>query len=111
MDEDEFVTALASPTEELPEGLYDRAIAALSVVDAKDLIMLEAECEQLSRASFCPVLTRRAQFTIAEKHRILAKLLVETRDNLRILSPREAGDGVHAARSWIDGRTGAAWLR
>jgi hypothetical protein len=111
MNEDEFVVGTANATEGMSEGLYDRAIAALSALDVKALITLEGECERLIPAPFGPGLTRQAQRAIAEKHRILAKLLVETRHNLRVLYPREAADGVHAEGLWIDGRKGATWLR
>jgi hypothetical protein len=111
MDEDEFVVAAANVTNGMPEAFYDRAIAALSALDAKALITLEEECDGLSRAPCGPVLTSQAQFTITEKHQTLAKLLVETRRNLRVLYPQKAAGGVCAERSWIEGRKGATWLR
>jgi hypothetical protein len=111
MDEDEFVVAAANVTNGMPEAFYDRAIAALSALDAKALITLEEECQGLSRVPFGPVLTSRAQFTITEKHQTLAKLLVETKRNLRVLCPQQAAGGVCAERSWIEGRKGATWLR
>jgi hypothetical protein len=111
MKEDEFVIGAADATEATTGDLYDRVITALSSLDATALINLEAECEQLTRSTSAPMLTSRAQFAIAEKHRVLSKLLVETRHNLRVLYPREAADSLHTERSWIDGREGATWLR
>jgi hypothetical protein len=111
MGEDETVIGAAKSTEGMTEGLYDRAIAALGALDARALIALQAECEEVGRAILSPVLTSQAQSMIAAKHRILAKLLAETRHNLRVLYPREVFDGVHAESSWIDGRKGATWLR
>ena len=100
-------------TEWPSEALYDRAIAALTTLDAGALIALQQECESFSEItrpllSFC----RRPQenaASIGKKHQLLMKLLVQTRQNVRVLRQVYEVPNTYACFATADRGERATW--
>ncbi|MGI8772480.1 MAG: hypothetical protein ACR2JE_13725 [Acidobacteriaceae bacterium] len=113
MKERKDLIVIPEQTEWPSEGLYDRAIAALATLDAEALIALQQECESISEItmpllSFC----RRPQESAAsmgKKHQLLMKLLVQTRQNLRVLRQVYEVPSTYACFAMGDRTERATW--
>lgn len=93
----------------LCESVYDRAIDALTFLDTEALIALQRECETSEgRSAFLRGCDGTGSISkhgnIAGKHRLLAKLLVQTGQNLRVLHHFGAGADAHPISAYAGGR-------
>jgi hypothetical protein len=98
--------AIPERVEWRPKALYDRTIAALALLDVDALSALQQECESMGEPG---ILYPQDAANLSEKHQLLAKLLLQTRQNLRVLRQVCVAPGTYVGVAMPDGRERATW--
>ncbi len=95
------------------DALFDRSIAALTFVDVDALMALQQECDLASRGALFSLdpcgQPMNPSASTREKHQVLAKLLVQTRQNLRVLHQVCEGSATYVPVASPDRRERGAW--
>jgi hypothetical protein len=89
-----------------PKALYDRTIAALALLDVDALSALQRECESMGEPG---ILSPQDAANLGEKHQLLAKILLQTSQNLGVLRQVCVAPGTYEGVTMPGRRERATW--
>jgi hypothetical protein len=106
MKENEEPVAMPERVVWTRNALYDRTIAALTLLDVNALTALQQECESMGELG---ILSLQNAASLSQKHQLLAKLLLQTRQNLGVLRQVCEAPGTYSGVAIPDRRERATW--